>query len=135
MAQAFLTSLTAKAHARFMDVSAILMRRAHLHSQAAVVCAHARNLCAEARIQLQVSVHWKSASRTARLARGGSNGGPVVPKASDGLKVVHQPVCPRCGKGAIAPDGSVTVANGLVKTTYRCDACEQSFVSVRQALD
>ena len=132
---AFLTSVTPGGHARLVDVLAILMRRAHLHSRAAVVCAHARNLCAKARIQLQVSVQWQSARRTARLARRGSDGGPEAPKASDGLEVVHPRVCPRCGKGAIAPEGCVTVANGLVRTTYGCDACGQSFVSVRQALD
>lgn len=134
--EAVLTSATRRADAPAMKVSAIVMRRAHLFSQAAVACARARILYAEACIQrdvLRALVQRGAARRIARLAARGERDGTQVPKSGDGLEVVEQLVCPHCRRGAIMPDGRVTAAHGLIKTRYRCDACERSFVSVRQA--
>jgi DNA-directed RNA polymerase subunit RPC12/RpoP len=42
--------------------------------------------------------------------------------------------CPYCQYQRIAPDGPVTIAQGMIKEKVRCEVCGVRFVFVRNAL-
>jgi DNA-directed RNA polymerase subunit RPC12/RpoP len=41
--------------------------------------------------------------------------------------------CPYCRYQRLAPEGHVTIAQGMIKETLRCEVCGVRFVFVRKA--
>ena len=110
----------------------VLLKTRSLALRAAYLRAAARDLRAEAcaaRLARERSLLRSSTRRLIRLAQGGSDA-PLGDGA--GLPETREQRCPHCQSESVTPGGTVQAFGGLVKSTYRCDACDRLFLYVRK---
>lgn len=107
-----------------MTTASTVDRTRHLVLQSKQTVASSLELCRTARTTRTTVAEMVRKSpfrRGARLARG----------ASEGLLETPERRCPHCRiETAIKAGGSMQVADGLMKSAYRCDSCRRSFLYV-----
>ena len=110
-------------------MDAVTVRTRAVSRRSELLCLAAADLQQEARStrEMVASHVLRSATRRlSRLARGSSEG-PVKETADR-----H---CPCCRSESIKSVGRVCAAEGLIKSTYRCEACNSLFLIVRRSTE